>query len=165
MGTVEDIEGSSLAPEKHGQGKDLSQDVQGGESKEGPTTPARKVEGGYGGEYHPAQLHPPPPGASVAEYQSSLGAQQQGQDLSTTNTGKPAPVGAEKPGFITLVKGEMKILAGKMSGDEHKVEEGKKLVHGEARFHVYLPLFKPLGIASTRCHEDMGTKTIESEAK
>ena len=33
---------------------------------------------------------------------------------------------------MTMVKGEMKILAGKMSRDEHKVEEGKKLVHGEA---------------------------------
>lgn len=31
-----------------------------------------------------------------------------------------------------MVKGEVKILAGKMSGDEQKVEEGKKIVHGEA---------------------------------
>lgn len=78
-------------------------------------------------------MHPPPPGASAAEYQTSVGAQQEGPDLPTTRTGKRASVGAEKkPGFMTMVKGEVKILAGKMSGDEQKVEEGKKIVHGEA---------------------------------
>ena len=98
----------------------------------GRTTAPGKVEGGYGGEYHPAQLHPPPPGASAAEYQTSVGTQQEGQDLPTTSMGKRESVGAEKkPGFMTVVKGEMKILAGKMSRDEQKVEEGKKIVHGE----------------------------------
>lgn len=118
--------------EQEGREKGPSQDVQGEESEETRITPARKVEPGYGGEYHPAQLHPPPPGTSVAEYQSLVGAQQQEQDLPTTTTARRASVGTEKPGFMTMVKGEMKILAGKMSGDEHKIEEGKRLVHGDA---------------------------------
>lgn len=118
MGAEKDIEGS--------------QNVRGERDEGGGAAPAGKVEAGYGGEYHPAQLHPPPPGTSVAEYQT-LGAQQQGQDSPAASTGKRASVGTEKkPGLMTMVKGEMKILAGKMSGDEHKVEEGKKLVHGEA---------------------------------
>lgn len=128
-----EVEGSDLASGQLGQEKGPSQDVPGEGNQEGRTTTAGKVEGGYGGAYHPAQLHPPPPGASAAEYQTSVGAQQQEQALPTTRTGKSASVGAEKkPGFVTMVKGEMKILAGKMSGDEHKVEEGKKIVHGEA---------------------------------
>ncbi|KAH0834206.1 hypothetical protein J3R83DRAFT_11518 [Lanmaoa asiatica] len=128
-----DIEGSNLASEVLGHGKVPLQDVQGEGNQEGRTATARKVEGGYSGEYHPAQLHPPPPGASAAEYQASVSVQQQGQGLPTTMEDKRASLGAEKkPGFMTVVKGEMKILAGKVSGDEHKVEEGKKLVHGEA---------------------------------
>jgi len=128
-----EVEGSNLASGQLGQEKGPSQDVREEGNKEGRTTTAGKVEGGYGGEYHPAQLHPPPPGASVAEYQTSVSAQQEEQALPTLRTGKRASVGAEKkPGFMTMVKGEMKILAGKMSGDEHKVEEGKKIVHGEA---------------------------------
>lgn len=136
MGTEKGIEGSNLASEQLGRGEPHpSQDVQGGGNEEGQTTPAVKVAGGYGGEYHPAKLHPPSTGTgtSVAEHQASTGAQQQGQDLPASRAGKRASVGAEKkPGFMTMVKGEMKILAGKMSGDEHKVEEGKKLVHGDA---------------------------------
>jgi hypothetical protein len=125
MGPEKDVEESSQG---------LSQDVQAEGNKEGQTTTARKAEGGYGGDYHPAQLHPPPPGTSATEYQSSLGTQHhEEQDSPTTESGKQASVGTEKkPGFMTMVKGEMKILAGKMSGDEHKVEEGKRIVHGEA---------------------------------
>ncbi|KAG9310829.1 hypothetical protein JVU11DRAFT_8682 [Chiua virens] len=136
-GAVKDIEGSNLDSATLGQNKIPSEGTQGSEEehKEEQTTgtPSGKVEEG---EYHPAQLHPPPPGASVAEYRSSHG-QQEAQDAqdarTTTETGKRESVsGEKKPGFMTMMKGEIKIIAGKMSGDEHKVEEGKKLVHGEA---------------------------------
>ena len=132
-GVEKDTEESNLTSEKLGQEKGSSQDVQETGNKEGQITTHHKAKGGYGDDYHPAKLHPPPPGASATEYQTSLGTQHEEQDSPTARTGKQASVGAEKKlGFITMVKGEMKILAGKMRGDEHKVEEGKKIVHGEA---------------------------------
>lgn len=127
---AEYIVNANTGAEKLGREKSPSQDAQEGGSEEERREPTRKTEEG---DYHPAQLHPPPPGASVAEYQGTTGAQQQGQDVPSTRMAQQVTVGAEKKhGFMTMVKGEMKILAGKMSGDEHKVEEGKKLVHGDA---------------------------------
>ncbi|KAF8439742.1 hypothetical protein L210DRAFT_3645744 [Boletus edulis BED1] len=131
-GPEKDVKGPNLGSEEPVQGKGPSQDAQEEESKEGKPAPAG-FKPGYSGNYHPAQLHPPPPGASVAELQGSLGSQQAEPDSPVAQTGRRGSVGAEKkPGFMTMVKGEMKILAGKVSGDEHKVEEGKKIIHGDA---------------------------------
>jgi len=131
--TKTDTEGSKLPSQQLGPGKSTSQYDHARGKEEVQTAPANKSEGGYGGNYHPAQLHPAPMGAGATEYQSTTGDTQQAvTDLPPKTTGtKVESVGSEKkPGFITMVKGEMKILAGKMSGDGHKVEEGKKLVHG-----------------------------------
>ncbi|KAF8126336.1 hypothetical protein EV363DRAFT_1585959 [Boletus edulis] len=131
-GPEKDVKGPNLGSEEPVQGKGPSQDAQEEECKEGKPAPAG-FKPGYSGNYHPAQLHPPPPGASVAELQGSLGSQQAEPDSPVAQTGRRGSVGAEKkPGFMTMVKGEMKILAGKVSGDEHKVEEGKKIIHGDA---------------------------------
>ncbi|KAG6377920.1 hypothetical protein JVT61DRAFT_14709 [Boletus reticuloceps] len=130
-GPEKDVEGSNLGSEEPVQGKGPSQDAQEEEFKEGKPAPAG-FKPGYSGNYHPAQLHPPPPGASATEFQGSLGSQP-AEPEPVTQTGRRESLSAEKkPGFMTMVKGEMKILAGKVSGDEHKVEEGKKIVHGDA---------------------------------
>ncbi|KAH7920434.1 hypothetical protein BV22DRAFT_803002 [Leucogyrophana mollusca] len=87
-------------------------------------------------DYHPAKLHPPPAvgdgtgtSSESAPSQSSPTAATgpRGESsISAANGGSP-----KKVGFFTKVKGEAKIIAGKMSGKEGKIEEGKKVLHGE----------------------------------
>ncbi|KAA1466975.1 hypothetical protein DENSPDRAFT_926266 [Dentipellis sp. KUC8613] len=48
---------------------------------------------------------------------------------------QPSPVESKsghKPGFLERVRGEAKILVGKLAGDRHKVEEGKHTKAGDA---------------------------------
>lgn len=102
-------------------------------------------KGGYGGDYHPAQLHPPPAGASAVEYKdggaSAAATSPQAEQEPTTNANdtpaasKSSTSGSigKKVGFMAKVKGEAKIIAGRMSGKEEKVEEGKRMMHGDAR--------------------------------
>jgi len=86
-------------------------------------------------DYHPAKLHPPPAGAGVGESaqsdsphasSSSPSEAQRASPTSASTTGSP-----KKVGFMTKVKGEAKIIAGKMSGNDSKVEQGKRVLHGQ----------------------------------
>ncbi|KAF6756183.1 hypothetical protein DFP72DRAFT_294650 [Ephemerocybe angulata] len=45
-----------------------------------------------------------------------------------TGSAGSAGSGHKKAGFMSKVKGEMKVVAGKMSGNEQKVEEGKRIM-------------------------------------
>ncbi|KAF5340037.1 hypothetical protein D9611_012422 [Ephemerocybe angulata] len=45
-----------------------------------------------------------------------------------TGSAGSAASGHKKAGFMSKVKGEMKVVAGKMSGNEQKVEEGKRIM-------------------------------------
>ncbi|KAG2143702.1 hypothetical protein DEU56DRAFT_792096 [Suillus clintonianus] len=84
---------------------------------------------GYDTDYHPAKLHPPRTVESTdkAEVQS-------GSPVPPTSA-PPASV-ADSPkerrvSFLDRIRGEAKIIAGKVSGKEDKVEEGKRMMHGE----------------------------------
>ncbi|KAH7911464.1 hypothetical protein BJ138DRAFT_1006528 [Hygrophoropsis aurantiaca] len=86
-------------------------------------------------DYHPAKLHPPPAGTGVGESaqsdsphasSSSPSEAQRASPTSASTTGSP-----KKVGFMTKVKGEAKIIAGKMSGNDSKVEQGKRVLHGQ----------------------------------
>ncbi|KAF9816967.1 hypothetical protein IEO21_03732 [Rhodonia placenta] len=99
---------------------------------------------GYDTDYHPAQLHPIPKDAPAA----GTGAAPQEQDVATkggaTKEGNEeggAGVPAEhhgdkvkKAGFLDKMKGEAKVLMGKMEGKKGvaKVEEGRRVKAGEA---------------------------------
>ncbi|KAH7882569.1 hypothetical protein F5I97DRAFT_1816644 [Phlebopus sp. FC_14] len=94
---------------------------------------------GYEGDYHPAELHPPPAGASAAEYgqQGRVPAaatspkEEYGPPTLPPVITQPSGSSGRRVSFMAKVKGEAKIIAGKMSGKEEKVEEGRRMVHGD----------------------------------
>ncbi|KAF8836540.1 hypothetical protein BDN67DRAFT_974039 [Paxillus ammoniavirescens] len=97
------------------------------------TTSPQKA--GYGGDYHPAQLHPPPLGASASETSPNY-LEQAPPALPTSPTSKEGSQSestAKKVGFMAKVKGEVKVLAGKITREDDKVDAGKKLMHGEVQ--------------------------------
>lgn len=84
--------------------------------------------GGYETDYHPAKLHPP----RVVE--STSQAEVQSESPVSPASAPPASV-ADSPkehrvSFLDKLRGEAKIIAGKMSGKDDKVEEGKRIMHG-----------------------------------
>ncbi|KAI0945885.1 hypothetical protein AcV7_010005 [Taiwanofungus camphoratus] len=105
--------------------------------KEGAKDTARKAVGkehkddGYDTNYHPAQLHPAPvPSAPPASASP---------DAATTSDARPGVGGeggekAKKAGFLEKMRGEAKILLGRVEGKRghEKVEEGKRVKAGEA---------------------------------
>lgn len=86
--------------------------------------------GGYDvGDYHPAKLHP----LRVGENTSQAEAQPDtpispasAPPASVTDSSKERRVS-----FLDKVRGEARIFAGKMTGKEDKVEEGKRMMHGK----------------------------------
>ncbi|KAG0701656.1 hypothetical protein DFH29DRAFT_925718 [Suillus ampliporus] len=85
--------------------------------------------GGHDTDYHPAKLHPPRTGESA-----DLAEAQSGSPVSSTSA--PAASMSDSPkdrrvSFLDKVRGEAKIIVGKMSGKEGKVQEGKRIMHGE----------------------------------
>ncbi|EIW75040.1 hypothetical protein CONPUDRAFT_93740 [Coniophora puteana RWD-64-598 SS2] len=99
-------------------------------------------------DYHPANLHPPPTGPGVDEpvnpagstgadengpSSSSVGAEDRKSEESTRSGSKTSSGESQhrRSGFMTKVKNEMKIISGKISGNDGKVEEGKKAKAGE----------------------------------
>ncbi|KAI0632566.1 hypothetical protein C8Q77DRAFT_1158058 [Trametes polyzona] len=101
---------------------------------------------GYDTDYHPAELHPrsdaPANPASAGE--KSLGATQADAQRppeqarpphQAASTGSGASGGGEKAkkaGFMDKMKGEAKVLLGKIEHKQEKVEEGQRLKAGEA---------------------------------
>ncbi|CCM04157.1 uncharacterized protein FIBRA_06319 [Fibroporia radiculosa] len=97
---------------------------------------------GYESGYHPAELHPGGEAASTAQPQE----QDTEQDTATkSDTPKEGGTGvsasassgsekAKKASFLDKMKGEAKVLMGKMEGKKgaEKVQEGKRMKSGEA---------------------------------
>lgn len=83
--------------------------------------------GDYDTGYHPAKMFPPPTGERADQSQP-------GSPVSPTSTATANVSDSPKErrvGFLHKVRGEAKIIAGKVSGKEDKVEEGKRIIHGE----------------------------------
>ncbi|KIJ64212.1 hypothetical protein HYDPIDRAFT_167957 [Hydnomerulius pinastri MD-312] len=129
--------------------EDLSRDDHAGETerreeekKHTHTTSTGKGDG-YGGDYHPAELHPPSTGTSATEHNvdtkgGGAATAPSLDQVSPTSGGSPGTMKSsttgsmgKKVGLMAKMKGEAKIIAGKMSGKEGKVEEGKRLMHGD----------------------------------
>ena len=103
--------------------------------------------------YHPAKLHPYIPnasstasgttGASSSSQHTSLShntspsastKEKHGhvhqRTVSTSSTGSGSPR-RKKVGFFDKVRGEAKVIVGKIEHKKEKVEEGKRILHGE----------------------------------
>ncbi|KAI0328799.1 hypothetical protein GY45DRAFT_1325785 [Cubamyces sp. BRFM 1775] len=105
---------------------------------------------GYDTDYHPAKLHPPPEHITNPhnEGEKSLGATQadanrpaeEGRPPNQARGDSDASGGADergqqkakKAGFMEKMKGEAKVLLGKIEGKHEKVEEGQRMKAGEA---------------------------------
>ncbi|KAI8992713.1 hypothetical protein BD414DRAFT_481960 [Trametes punicea] len=102
---------------------------------------------GYQTDYHPAELHPPPEKLADphSEGEKSLGATQADANRPPEESQPPhqtrEPSGeqgqgsapkAKKAGFMEKMKGEAKVLLGKIEGKHEKVEQGQKIKSGEA---------------------------------
>ncbi|KAG1790451.1 uncharacterized protein HD556DRAFT_1242409 [Suillus plorans] len=87
--------------------------------------------GGYDTDYHPAKLHPPP----VQVGESTSQAKAQPDSPVSPASAPPASVAdsskEHRVSFLDKLRGEAKVIAGKMTGKEDKVEEGKRIMHGE----------------------------------
>ncbi|KAI0776516.1 hypothetical protein BD413DRAFT_520259 [Trametes elegans] len=96
---------------------------------------------GYDTDYHPAKLHPPTQTYKdpESEGEKSLGATQADAQRPPAEA-KPAHQArspspgekAKKAGFMNKMKGEAKVLLGKIEGKHEKVEQGQKIKAGEA---------------------------------
>lgn len=76
----------------------------------------------------------PPGAAAVAGTEGKNGREEKPEGLSGTSSGKEggaATTPHKKPKFMDRVKGEIKLLSGKFGSDKAKMEEGKKMMHGE----------------------------------
>ncbi|KAG1809083.1 uncharacterized protein BJ212DRAFT_1484575 [Suillus subaureus] len=85
--------------------------------------------GGYDSDYHPAKLHPPRAAESTdqaAVQPDSPVSPASAPPASVTDNSKERRVS-----FLDKLRGEAKVIAGKMTGKENKVEEGKRIIHGE----------------------------------
>ncbi|KAG1846919.1 hypothetical protein C8R48DRAFT_732338 [Suillus tomentosus] len=95
------------------------------------TVKAGARTGGYDSDYHPAKLHPPP----VQVGESTSQAKVQPDSPVSPASAPPASVAdsskEHRVSFLDKLRGEAKVIAGKMTGKEDKVEEGKRIMHGE----------------------------------
>lgn len=82
--------------------------------------------GGYETDYHPAKLHPPP----VVESTTQADAQSD-SPVSAPPTNVADSSKERRVSFLDKLRGEAKIIVGKMSGKDDKVEEGKRIMHGQ----------------------------------
>jgi hypothetical protein len=93
------------------------------------THKAGEHTGSYDTDYHPAKLHPPRDGESTSQ------AKAQPESPVSPVSAPPASV-TDSPkerrvSFMDKLRGEAKIIAGKMTGKDDKVVEGKRIMHGE----------------------------------
>ncbi|KAI0742231.1 hypothetical protein C8Q80DRAFT_1122586 [Daedaleopsis nitida] len=101
---------------------------------------------GYDTNYHPAEMHPlqegsKDPSEHAAEGEKSLGATQ--ADASRPSEEQRPPHSGDassgqqqkqhKVGFMEKMKGEAKVLIGKVERKQEKVEEGQRIKTGEAK--------------------------------
>ncbi|KAI0640843.1 hypothetical protein C8Q79DRAFT_920695 [Trametes meyenii] len=101
---------------------------------------------GYDTDYHPAELHPPTesPGEPASSGEKSLGATQADAHRPPEEAQPPHQTRdeddggsarreqkAKKAGFMDKMKGEAKVLLGKIEGKHEKVEQGKQIKAGE----------------------------------
>ncbi|OSC98339.1 hypothetical protein PYCCODRAFT_1454456 [Trametes coccinea BRFM310] len=92
--------------------------------------------------YHPAELHPPPENLvnPASEGEKSLGATQADANRPAEQSQPPNQARDDagdkerkkKAGFMEKMKGEAKVLLGKIEGKHEKVEQGQKIKAGEA---------------------------------
>ncbi|KAJ8473693.1 hypothetical protein ONZ51_g7702 [Trametes cubensis] len=108
----------------------------------------KRSEGpGYDTDYHPAKLHPPPEHIADphSEGEKSLGATQADANRPAEEGRRPHQARgsgssdeqrqhwkARKASFMEKMKGEAKVLLGKIEGKHEKVEEGHRMMAGEA---------------------------------
>ena len=79
----------------------------------------KKQHDGYGADYHPSEQHPPQAGISAQTDSAAASSPTQSNGHGSGST--------HKPKFMDRVKGEAKIIAGKLGGNEGKIEEGMRL--------------------------------------
>ena len=75
----------------------------------------------HGANYHPAEQHPRQAGKSAP------GDAQKALPSSPSQSNGHGSGSTHKPKFMDRVKGEAKIIAGKLGGNEGKIEEGMRL--------------------------------------
>jgi hypothetical protein len=86
--------------------------------------------GGYDtGDYHPAKLHPPPVGDSTSQAEAQPDTHVSPASAPPTSVRDSSK--ERRVSFLDKVRGEARIIAGKMTGKEDKVEEGKRMMHGK----------------------------------
>ncbi|KAG2745869.1 hypothetical protein P692DRAFT_201933618 [Suillus brevipes Sb2] len=86
--------------------------------------------GGYDtGDYHPAKLHPLRAGDSTS--QAEVQPDTPVSPASAPPTSVRESSKERRVSFLDKVRGEARIFAGKITGKEDKVEEGKRMVHGK----------------------------------
>ncbi|CDO77115.1 hypothetical protein BN946_scf184592.g11 [Trametes cinnabarina] len=109
---------------------------------DGPAGGRSREGDGYDTDYHPAALHPPPEKLKnpASEGEKSLGATQADANRPPEESQPPNQARDEhgdkerkkKAGFMEKMKGEAKVLLGKIEGKPEKVEQGQKIKSGEA---------------------------------
>lgn len=96
----------------------------------------------YDTNYHPADLHPAPTNpnptsssnsakADDAESRPTESRHESAASDSPSNTASPATK-AKKAGFMDKMRGEAKVLLGKIEHKQEKVEAGQRMKAGEA---------------------------------
>ncbi|KDQ50839.1 hypothetical protein JAAARDRAFT_548721 [Jaapia argillacea MUCL 33604] len=142
-GTGDDLEvvdGTGGEHDLTGEEKRLRQGGRVGIDEKKPST-TTSSEGSKEGGYHPAALHPMPEGFDPSKQgqgkeEKGLGeGERAGEKDREAERTRSADSGGEtqkhKPKFMDKIKGETKMLFGKMSGKEGKVEEGRRMVSGD----------------------------------
>lgn len=82
--------------------------------------------------YHPAELHPP--SASAKDGHNELkenttnSSHGRPESINSTTTAGGSP---KKVGFKEKVSGGSKVLMGKLGRNEEKIDEGRRILHGE----------------------------------
>ncbi|TFK50671.1 hypothetical protein OE88DRAFT_1726482 [Heliocybe sulcata] len=111
---------------------DVERGYEGGGGENADADDAKPTGSGKGdeGDYHPAKLHPPAEGgkaASAGESQAPAQPQKaEGRDAHSARDDE----GKHKASFMDKVKGEAKVLTGKLTGKKEKVEEGERVKSG-----------------------------------
>ena len=90
---------------------------------------------GYDTEYHPAKLHPPPADMSAAQSSPSDDASKDDSPKEGAGSTGRTEGGerAKKASFMEKMKGEAKVLLGKIEGKQEKVAEGERMKHPETK--------------------------------
>jgi hypothetical protein len=85
-----------------------------------------KQHEGYGADYHQAELHPLTDSGGKYQVEQPIASDTSNTLFSQSHErGNGSTV--RKPKFLDRVKGEAKIIAGKLGGNDEKIEEGMRL--------------------------------------